>query len=160
MAYTHSKYEVMMIPVLQGATIGGQPAPSGVDHAGLHLGITGLQAWWGPGFVPHIIRGAAVVNYTKHAGDLNIHVGFEADISVPGTATRMFTIMVPTGGGIGKAYYHRPTQYIEIKPGMRVVARVTAAATSLAQHGVILYVEPRWEEPQNVTTMATSVGAS
>ena len=157
MAYTHSKYEVMMHPALPAPSAGG---PTTAEFLGVQLAVTGKQAHWGPGFVPHIIKGAAVVIYQKHTGDVNIHVRFEADISTPGTATKLFDIVVPTGGNTGVAYYYRPTYYIKVKPGMEVVAAVTAAATLGSRGAVILYVEPRWEEPANVTTMATSVAAS
>lgn len=147
MAYTHSKYEVQMAPYTPTAFEASR-------HTGLNLAVTGLQGHWTAGFVPHIIRGAAVHYLATVVPDAAISVGFEADISAAGTPTRLFTIVVPTARAGGhKVYYYRPTYHIEIKPGMVVDARVTAAATAGVRGRIVLYVEPRWEEPGNLTGM-------
>jgi hypothetical protein len=40
-----------------------------------------------------------------------------------------------------------------MEPGMLMIARATAAATAAEKAAIILYVEPRWEVPGNVTAM-------
>lgn len=158
MAYTHSKYEVVMVPRTPPVT-GTAGGPTVAEFRGVQFGLTGVIASWAPGYVPHIIRAAALVMYQKHTGDTNVRVGFDIDITTPGTATRAFSIDVPSGGDIG-SHYHRPTYIIEVKPGMEVLARVTAAATAGAMGQLVLYVEPRWEDPGNVTTMFKTTGVS
>lgn len=157
MAYDHSKYEVEMVPLMNaGPSVGGALWPTAAAN-GVQLSITGVRARWAPGFVPHIIKGAAIIveNVTVAMTD-DVFVGFEADISVAGTPTRLFTINLPTSVLAHKSVFHRPSYYIEIKPGSIVDCTVTAAATAGVYGKVVLYVEPRWEEPANVTSMLAS----
>lgn len=157
MSYTHSKYEVEMVPILNAApSVGGALWPTS-NQTGVQLSITGVRAVWAPGFVPHIIKAAAVMPTVTTVMTDDVFVGFNADISVAGTPTRLFTINLPTSGVLGhKAVYHRVTRFIEILPGQKVECAVTAAATAGVYGKVILYVEPRWEEPENVTSMLAS----
>ena len=148
MAYTHSKYEVMMQPIESVSTV----HPTMTQAGGTNLAVTTIAARWAPGFVPHIIRGAALVQSATNAVAANpVPVRFEADISTPGTATTIFTIAMPTVGQTNNSIFYRPTYYIEIKPGAQVVVRPSTAATAGVRAHCILYVEPRWEEPGNVT---------
>lgn len=146
MAYTHSKYEVRMDPVLPSGALA-------TTVIGNILNATGVQGRWQCGFVPHIIRGAAVVQLSTVIHTDPVHIAFNADISVQGTATRLGKIVLPTAGAVDKVVYWRPTYKIEVPPGRLVEAAVTAAATNGIQGRIILYVEPRWEEPANVTGM-------
>ena len=147
MAYTHSKYEVEMQP-MHATTF---PAD---NEFGVRMTVTTAAAKWGPGFVPHIIRGAAILPLVTTALTNDASVVFEADISVAGTPTKLFNINWPTAVRAHTSIYHRPTYYIELKPGQLVQCRVTTAADAAASAKVILYVEPRWEEPGNVTSMS------
>lgn len=156
MAYTHSKYEVMMQEAGIGPSVGGAVGATQILSAGgIALLPTGVIATWAPGFVPHFIRGAAIVNT---ATDVTVGsaavVQISADISTPGTPTGLFRLSLPSGGGgLNTAHYYRPTYQIEVKPGMTVIAKPTTGATAGVRANIILYVEPRWEEPGNVTTM-------
>ena len=151
MAYTHSKYEVMMQPV--GPVSGALPTAAGL--AGVDLAVTTVAAKWAPGFVPHIIRGAAVIQSATNAVAANpVPVRFEADISAAGTPTTIFTVALPTAGQTNQSIYYRPTYYIEVKPGSQVQVRPSTAATAGVRAHCVLYVEPRWEEPGNVTGMS------
>lgn len=153
MAYTHSKYEVEVAPYTGSATGASNSTPS-VAGNGLWIAVTGIVGRWAPGYVPHLIRGAAVVRTgVTTEPDGAIHIGFQADISALGTPTRMFTIVVPTSGAIHKSIYYAPTYEIEVKPGAIVDVNVTAAATAGQFAKVILYVEPRWEIQGNVSSM-------
>jgi len=151
MAYTHSKVEVEMQPHTPATAAGPTALANGVQ-----LDVTTLAAVWGPGYVPHIIRGAAVIPLVTVAQTDPIGCRFEADISVAGTPTHLFTITVPTAGAIHKAIFHTPTYYIEIQPAHLVELHATTAATAGMYAKVVLYVEPRWEEAANVTSMLRS----
>ena len=154
MAYTHSKYEVEVAPFTGSATGASDSTPS-VAIDGLWISVTGIRGRWAPGIVPHIIRGAAVMQMADTEHDAPVHIGFEADISVQGTPTRLFTIVLPTAGG-DNCIFKIPTYLIEIKPGTILDVVVTAAATAGSGAKVILYVEPRWEHPTNVTGMLST----
>lgn len=150
MAYVHSKYEVEVIPA-QGATaLGATSVMNGMD-----LGVTTIAGIWGPGYVPHIIRGAALLMVQPTTGFTGGPVGveFRADITTPGTPTKLFSISLPSSGAAHKSIYYTPTYYIELKPGMVLDVHATTAATVGVYAKGILYVEPRWEEAANVTTM-------
>ncbi len=155
MAYTHSKYEVEINPALGATSIAGVTVQNG-----LNLTVTSIVGSWGPGFVPHFIRGAALIKVGAQAtgaftGD-PVGVRFSADISTPGTPTLLFTIRLPSAAVGHKAIFHRPTYQIELKPGMICEVNAATAATAGVFAKAILYVEPRWEEPANVTTMQAS----
>ena len=152
MAYTHSKYEVQMIPVNRTISASG----TATTWNNIQFEATGEVARWRPGFVPHIIKGAAVMLSVTTLATDDTFIGFTADLTTPGTPTRLFTINSPTAGAVHRSVYYRPTYVIEIKPGMTVRAIVTAAATATVDGDIILYVEPRWEEPGNVTGMLAS----
>jgi len=145
MAYTHSKYEVQMAPVI----VSGAPT----SYEGVDLGATGVVARWTPGLVPHIIKGAAVMSFATTAAANAAHFSFRADLSTPGTPTQILKIVQPTTRVAHTAMYVRPTYYIEVKPGSVVQLNVTAAADAGDKGQVVLYVEPRWEEPGNITGM-------
>lgn len=152
MAYTHSKYEVEMQRVDDPSTV----HPTSVGQTGCNLAVTTVVAGWGPGFMPHAIRGAAIVMSGTNVGAFTgaaVGISFAADISTPGTATHLFTISLPSSSANNKSIYYVPTYYIEVPPGAEVVAHPTTAATAGVRARLILYVEPRWELPANVTTM-------
>ena len=159
MSYVHSKYEVEMIPANMGVSgLGGVQAGATLASPGTRFDVTVISSAWGPGFVPHVIKAAAIILTGTNLGVFSgapPEVLFEADISTPGTVTTLFTIGIPTAvtDHSNKAIYHVPTYYIELKPGMQVQTRVSTAATAGVRGRVMLYVEPRWEEAANVTTM-------
>lgn len=149
MAYSHVSYEVNFQP-FQGPSTAARPTAS---NYGVRLDATGLNAKWAPGYMPHIIRGAAILSFATTADTDPIKCGFEADISAPGTPTRLFTITIPTTRVKHSVVYYKPTYRILIKPGMEVDFLVTAAATAGRYGKVVLYVEPSWEDPSNLTGM-------
>jgi hypothetical protein len=156
MAYTHSRYEVEMQRVDHISAVGGATV---LGAAGVAL-ITTVAAEWGPGYVPHRIRGAALIlsgtdgrgAYTGAA----VEASFEADISTPGTVTKLFGIGVPSAAAENRSLYHTPTYVITINPGTKIQFRCTTAATAGVRARVMLYVEPVWEEPANITGMQNS----
>lgn len=148
MAYTHSKYEVHMQSNYVPTGVAAAATPGG----SITLGITGVMARWTPGFVPHYVRGIAVVRgittFSAAAGKFHIY----ADVAAAGTPTSVAQMSVPTAGIAHKSIYYRPTYDLLIKPGHHVDFNVTAADDA-AFGEVILYVEPTWEEPANITSM-------
>ena len=155
MAYNHSRYEVIMQPVGAISAVGTATA---LGQGGQAV-ITTVMSDWGPGYVPHRIRGAALVMSGTDAGNFSggaVEVSFEADISTPGAVTKMFGIGLPSTGGANTSRYYTPTYTIEILPGQKVNLRATTAATAGIRVRGVLYVEPRWEEPANVTQMVVS----
>ena len=159
MSYVHSRYEVEMVRSQAGsASLGGQGGPTMAQAFGVDLLPTTYNAAWGPGYVPHIIRGAAVILSASNVaafGNDAVEIKFDADISTPGTPSNLFSIELPSAvtDHSNKAIYYTPTYYIEIKPGMTVKANTASAATAGVRARLMLYVEPRWEEPANVTAM-------
>ena len=152
MAYTHSRYEIEMQRVDHISAVGGA---SVLGQAGVAL-VTTVAAEWGPGYVPRKIRGAAIIPAGSNVGAFTgnaVECSFEADISTPGTVTKMFGIGWPSALSSNRAIYHTPTYVITIKPGTKVQFRCTTAATAGVRARVMLYVEPVWEEPGNVTGM-------
>lgn len=149
MAYTHSKYEVTLV----AATPSTAPAAgfNGIDFN--QPGATIAAGIWAPGIVPHIVRGAAVIPLVTTALANDASVNFDADISVAGTPTNLFKILWPTEIKAHTSLYYRPTYYIEIVPGRHLRARVTTLSDAGSAAKVVLYVEPRWEEPDNITGM-------
>lgn len=123
------------------------------NQLGVNLAVTGIGARWSPGIVPHLIRYAAIKHFVTINPDAAIHCRFTGDISAQGTATELFKIVIPTSGAIDKTVYYKPTYRIEIPVGAMVDVNVTAAATAGVYGKVMLWVEPRWEQPTNVTSM-------
>ncbi len=152
MAYTHSKYEVFMVP--SNRTISASGSATTLNN--IQLDVTGEAARWRPGFVPHIIKGVAVMSSATVQHDAAVHLCFRSDLTTPGTATEIFKVVLPTAGAVHTSVFFRPTRFIEILPGQTVNMFVTAAATSNVDADVVLYVEPRWEEPGNITGMLST----
>lgn len=146
MAYDHYMIEVDMRP----KHVSGSPT----TQTGVLLNVTGTVAEWAPGLIPYVLVGAAVVPTLTTAETNPVHIRFMADISTPGTPTEMFKIVLPTSILAHKVVYKKVTYGIELKPGMRVQADVTAAG---AQQGHIkLYLQPRWEQPGNLTGLLST----
>lgn len=162
MAYTHAKYEVQMAPQTPGVST----APAGLMSPtlpiyGTSLDVTGIVGEWGPGMMPHLVRGFAVVK----TGDAALNtapwaVRFQHVKGGASTATSIANVVYPTTvTSLGSVVYYIPTYNIEILPGDLVRARVTVAPSAGAYGNIMLYVEPRWELAANVTNMVLTTGA-
>lgn len=147
MSYAHTSYEVSLVP---GIPVSGAH-PTALQN-GINLAVTAISTW-GPGYMPHIIRGAAVLPLVTTTMTDAIGCRFEADISAAGTPTHLFTISIPTTRGAHKVVYYKPTYVIKINPGQLVEMHCTTAATAGVYAKVVLYVEPSWEDPSNLTGM-------
>jgi|TARA_Y100000296_G_scaffold87482_1_gene135340 hypothetical protein len=156
MAYTHSKYEIEM----NALTPSTAPAAGGY---GVALDVTGNIAEWAPGIVPHLIRGMAVVHTNSATRDTAISAKFMKSAVAGSAAATDFTsigkvVLTTTVTALGFAFYFVPTAHIEIVPGQSVQLHVTAAATAGGDGKAILYVEPRWDVPGNLTSMVATTG--
>ena len=158
MAYTHSKYMVEIAGVIPKVSTSPGTAPT-VDNFGSIVDVTGNIGEWGPGFVPHLIKGIAVVKTVGENNDAAWSMRFQHIKGAPGTATNIANIVYPTTvSTLGVAVYYVPTNSIKIMPGELVRAVVTAAATAGSTAKLMLYVEPTWEEAANVTQMVLTTG--
>lgn len=135
MAYTHSKYEVLM------ATDADLSSQADV-------------ADWAPGYVPHIIRAVSLV-ITNDIGSSAV-VKFDKRPTSGSDSSRgdgdVATVNLDTSDDQGNAVFVDGLD-VEIKPGEEVVAEVTSAASASDTAHIVLYVEPRWEQPANNTSM-------
>lgn len=149
MGYTHSRYEVTLEP----ATPSTAPAAghNGVDFS--QVGATVAAAVYAPGLVPHIIRGAAIIPLVTTALADDVSVKFDADLTTPGTPTNLFGILWPTEIKAHTSLYYTPTYEIIIRPGQHIDVRVTTLGAAGSNAKVVLYVQPCWEEPGNITGM-------
>lgn len=139
MAYTHSKYEVLVIKnaaLSSAADIGD----------------------WSPGYIPHIIRAVAMVFTTvmSHTGVTKVDkrplAGDDTGRGDGDIATINYTVAL---GAVGKCIYVDGLD-VEILPGQEAVFQVTDATPTSGNAHLILYVEPRWETPANISNMGAS----
>jgi hypothetical protein len=145
--YAHGVYEVQMNSTYVATGVAGAAVVGGP----INLAVTGIMGGWTPGMVPHIIKGVAVVRgVTTFSGNTEAY-SLRADISTAGTPTVLCSILAPTAGIAHKSIYYTPTYEILVSPGQHVNFHVTAAGTGWGN--VVLLVEPKWEEPDNVTGM-------
>lgn len=156
MAYTHSKYEVVMQGIVPAPSAG---APTSINFVNSIVQVTGTVAEWGPGLMPHFVRGVA---YVQTAGQVNtaaVHMRFQHVKGNASTATNIATIVHPTTvTSLGRSVFYLVSGNVEILPGEGVRVAVTAAATVGVAGRYILYVEPRWELAANVTQMLQTTG--
>lgn len=140
MAYTHSKYEVMVAQSQNCAT-------------------TGYKATWQPGYMPHTVRAAALIISVVAATTTSTVVTlYRNTVNTTTTTARVLidTITIPKGKAKGDTYYVDGLN-TEVKPGQEVQFVVTTAATTTGVNHMKLYVEPRWDRPANNTKQIKSV---
>lgn len=158
MGYTHSKYEVEMAAQIPRVTTSAGTAPT-VDNFGVIIDVTGTVAEWGPGIMPHFIRGMAVIQQQGQVNTAAVHMRLQHVKGVASTATNIAHLVIPTTvTTLGNSVYYLPSFQVEILPGELVRAVVTAAASAGVYAKVIMYVEPRWETAANVTQMVRTTG--
>lgn len=136
--YSQTQYEVLMTPTNGSTTASGDT----------------LQPYeWSPGLVPHIIRGFSV---TLVSGNGNLTAGAiklqSVSLASGSTAVDIATINLATTDLIGHTVY-KQNMNTEIKPGTKVRVNVPAAIASGPLFKATIYVEPRWERPDNLTNM-------
>lgn len=157
MAYTHSKYEIMMLPHLASTHVSGDN--SAVD---LTLATTIDLAHWAPGIVPHIVRGVGVVFTVNGASDIAVgQIEFQHAKPVftgTDTATVIAALNFPTVLSLATArvLYKLVTGQVIINPGEGVRARMQTVATAGVRGQLVLYLEPKWETPTNIGNMLQS----
>lgn len=120
---------------------------------------TGLKGRWAPGFKPVIVRAAGVIVTNTLATSAALVVSLRkqnAGSTATADRTVIDTITVPASRAAGKGQYVDGLNQ-EILPGeeVQMVVTTAAGATGDAAHGII-YVEPRQEEPGNLTNLTES----
>lgn len=138
MAYTHSKYEVLMTATAVSAT------------------ATGDKATWEPGFMPHIVRAVSVIPTVSGNPLTGCVFDFNhLDLASGSTASTLAVINGASTHVVGTAAYKIVTGEVVVKPGQRVVFNVDTAASGVNCKAV-LYVEPKWDDPSNSTDLIAS----
>jgi hypothetical protein len=169
MAYPHVEYEVFMFGATN-ITVSkvGRRTPWTVNLGATGAGSEG-SAVWRPGIVPHVIRNVAVINLgtaafvTKPVISIRTtHAG--ATQSVSGNQVTSLTLtsiagVKASGTTTSKNVWYKSSMLNTIvNPGQQVTAVVTTKATigaSRAPTNIVLYVEPKWETPANISNMKT-----
>ena len=139
MAYTHSKYEVIVAKdasVASAADVGD----------------------WAPGYIPHIIRAVALVFTTvsQATGVIKVDKRVAAGSDTGRGDGDIATLNYTAAGSVAGQVIYKDGLDIEIKPGEEAVFQVTDATPSSGNCHLILYVEPRWDTPANESDMTAT----
>lgn len=111
---------------------------------------TGDKLGWSPGYVPHYIRAAAVqVSVKETANKVKLTFSTASAWDTVASEGDIAAIVVSTDDAKGQVVYSDGLSEKLIKPGQRLVVRVTTAGSALACN-VKLFVEPSFDTPANV----------
>lgn len=111
---------------------------------------------WAPGYSPVIIRAVALVFTTavNNSGTLKVDkrptAGSDTSRGDGDVADIDYTT---TTGAQGKVVYQDGID-VEVAPGEEIVFEVTDATPSAGNAHLIIFYEPRWEQPANNTDMS------
>lgn len=169
MAYPHTEYEVVMIG--SGAVaLGGRKGPRAVTVGATGSG-SGGSARWAPGYTPHVIREVTVVSLgtavfvTKPVISIRL-TGAGATQTTSGNQVTSLTLTSiaaskATGVNVARSVWYKSALLNTIvNPGQDVAAVVTTKASLGPSRGtavsIVLYVEPKWETPANISNMKTA----
>lgn len=148
MSYPDGMHEVNMAPAGIPTSVAGV-----AERGAVNLGVTGVQATWTPGLVPHIIHGVSVTPFVTtalaNAGIFSLRM----DGDTKGTPTQIVQITLPTtivaNSNVHKSFVWMATYKVQVNPGTIVDFNVTAAGSG---YGIVkLMVEPVWETPTNLS---------
>ena len=127
------------------------------------LTSTGDKAVWGPGFVPHRIRGMAVVlNATPgDTGTVVFDIRPTRASDTNRTAATVGTIQLLTthtftAGSVQPVIYQQHTGGVIVYPGQEVVAEASASAAAVSACRIVLWVEPVYSTPGNMAAESTT----
>lgn len=138
MAYTHSKYEVVLTNVTSG----------------LSCTTSGDKAAWGPGMVPHVVRGVGITFLTSGQTVSALSCSFNHLNQASGsTASAIATLVGTSSDKSGHVLYKTVTTEVTINPGESVVFNNSAVVSGVCNVRPFVYVEPKWEQPGNITSM-------
>lgn len=134
MAYDHTQYEILMTATAASAT------------------ATGDIAKWSPGYVPHVIRAVAIIPTVSGVTLSGAVFNFNHLSLVSGSsATTIDTINGTATVTPGRVMYADGLN-VKVSPGEEVICNVGTAKSALNVKAV-LFVEPKWEQPGNDTSM-------
>lgn len=139
MSYIHTKYEIRL-----------------ARRADLNSAADITGATWGPALVPHRVIGLAaiidndiaatgVIKFDKRPTFGSDSGRGDGDVGV---------LNLTTAHTQGKVVYKEVD--VRIVPGEEVVAQVTDVTGASDTADVVIYVQPDWERPANVTAMVAS----
>ena len=141
MAYTHSKYEVLM------------DAASGPIYSAT---ASGDKANWSPGFMPHIVRAVAVIPTVSGTTLSGMVFNFNhLDLTSGSTASALAVINGTATVIPGRVMYKTVSGEVAVNPGEDVIFNVGTAKTAVNIRAV-LYVEPKWDSPGNQSNLVAS----
>ena len=154
MAYPHTEYEVGMMT--SGAiTAGGVVGPNSIPLNASGSGTRGTGRW-SPGAVPHIIRNVGVIPLTTNVYVTKPVISFRtgnSGVTALTTGNQITTITLASVAAQGKPYYKSALLNTIVNPGSDVGVVLTTKATVAGRARIVLYVEPKWETPANLTRM-------
>lgn len=133
MAYTHTKLER--------------------QFTNLAIDTAADAGYFSPGMVPHILRAVAVIITTATTVDATVVTVDHRPTAGSDTArsAAKSTINIPTAAAAGAVYYEDNLDW-ETAPGEELVIASDGGCTA-GDASVVLYLEPRWEVPGNLTNM-------
>jgi hypothetical protein len=136
MAYSHTQYQVPL-------------TATGLDSS--TSGVVGNK--WTPGYVPHVVRAFSITNTSTLANVSSLVASLERRSHASATtATAIATINGTATGGAGVVFYSAGLN-ATVQPGEELQFHISTGATVAATMQATVWVEPKWEEPGNNTSM-------
>lgn len=121
------------------------------------LTTTGDKARWAPGVRPYVVRGVAVI-LNAVPGDAGV-IKFDKRITYGSDTGRgdgdVAVVNLATTHAAGEAIVKMGLN-VEIQPGQEIVVEATDASASVSAARVVLFLEPRPEQPANVAGITLS----
>lgn len=123
----------------------------------LNLTTTGDKATWSPQLLPVIVRGVAI-QLNAAPGDAGV-VKLDKRVTATSDTGRgdgdVAVVNLATTHAQGNVVYKMGLN-VQVDPGQEVVVDVTDASASVTAAKVTLLVEPKPEQPANITAMKLS----
>lgn len=112
---------------------------------------------WAPGYMPVIVRAAALVvtNTLGSAGVIKIDKRPTAGDDTSRGDGDVASLTLPSGTAAGAVIYQDGID-VKVSPGEELVAQVTDACDASDTGHLIIFVEPVWETPANNTDMTAT----
>jgi len=135
MAYPQSKYQVMM------------------TTSGVSCTTSGDKAEWHCGVVPHIIRRCGIIYTVSGATPSGLAVIFNhLNLASGSTASALDTIYGTSSDIVGNVVLSAELN-VQIDPGEKVVFNNSQIVSGACHVVPVIWVEPKWEVPGNITNM-------
>lgn len=119
---------------------------------------TGTVGSWMPGFQPHVIRAASAIITAATTSGAVVKV-LSGTIGLTGSLTTVATLNLTTGAATDTSVIFSDQLDVQVDPGEEVQFRVTETGAG-ANFTPVLYMQPTWEMPANLSSMASSTATS